>query len=412
VKVIMVTGDHPLTAVAIANQVGIVKHPLRSVMAAEMGCKEEEVEEKFVLAIVVTGRELISFDDDDWKRVLSKEEIVFARTTPEQKLAIVEHLQAMGHIVAVTGDGVNDAPALKKADIGVAMGINGSDVARGAGTIVLMDDDFSSIVVGIREGRLLFDNIMNTIAYTLTHLWPEVMPTLLNIAFDLPLAMASLPVLGIDCGTELAPAIALAYEKAEDDVMLRKPRDSKKDRLVTLRLMSYSYAQCGVVEFLVAWLGFMLVFRTNDVPMKDLMWTPNYWASNSDDYTLSNGRILTADEQVDILAESQILYWFLVVTCQVCHVFFVRTRYQSIFVRGLFSNVVLNYGVAFEIALICIECFCPGFHDSILGFDYNIYKPLWSLFLLGWISLFLLIEGTKWVSRNKNPPWLAKIVCY
>jgi len=412
VKVVMVTGDHPLTAVAIANQVGIMKHPLRSAMALEMGCKEEDVDEQHVLSVVVTGRELLKFNDEDWKRVLSKEEIVFARTTPEQKLAIVEHLQAMGHIVAVTGDGVNDAPALKKADIGVAMGINGSDVARGAGTIILMDDDFSSIVVGIREGRLLFDNIMNTIAYTLTHLWPEVMPTLLNIALDLPLAMGSLPVLGIDCGTELAPAISLAYEKAEDDVMRRKPRDSKKDRLVTLRLMSYSYAQCGVVEFLVAWLGFMLVFHRNNVPAKDLLWSAPYWTSTSDDFHLSNGVILTADEQVAILGQAQILYWFLVVLGQVFHVFFVRTRTQTIFKHGLFNNMVLNYGVLVEISLIIIECFVPVVHDTVMGFNYNIYKPLWALFLLVWACLFVLIESTKWIARNKKPLFLYKVVGY
>ncbi|ETO18591.1 P-type ATPase [Reticulomyxa filosa] len=337
VKVIMVTGDHPLTAVAIANQVGIMKHPLRSAMALEMGCKEEEIDEKDVLAVVVTGRELNSFKEEDWTRVLSKEEIVFARTTPEQKLAIVEHLQAMGHVVAVTGDGVNDAPALKKADIGVAMGINGSDVARSAGAIILMDDDFSSIVVGIREGRLLFDNIMNTIAYTLTHLLPEVMPTVLNIVFDLPLAMGSVPVLAIDCGTELAPAIALAYEKAESDVMLRKPRDSKKDRLVTLRLMAYSYAVCGIVEFLVGWLGFMLVFKYHDIPMKDLIWSAtDYWATDSNDYHLSNGKVLSASQQVEILNQGQAMYWFLIVSAQFFHVFFVRTRNQSVFTRGLF----------------------------------------------------------------------------
>jgi len=114
IKIIMVTGDHPLTAVAIAKQVGIIKHPTKNVLALQLECKEEDIDEAIVKSIVVTGSELNKFTEEDWERALSKDEIVFARTTPEHKLLIVEHLQAMGHVVAVTGDGVNDAPALKK----------------------------------------------------------------------------------------------------------------------------------------------------------------------------------------------------------------------------------------------------------------------------------------------------------
>jgi len=163
VKIVMVTGDHPLTAKAIASEVGIITQPTKEDILHEMKDDEnddhEELDDSLINAIVVTGKELESFTPDDWNRVLGKQEIVFARTSPEHKLKIVEHLQAIGHVVAVTGDGVNDAPALKKADIGVAMGISGSDVARAAGAIVIMDDDFSSIVLGIKEGRVLFDNL-------------------------------------------------------------------------------------------------------------------------------------------------------------------------------------------------------------------------------------------------------------
>jgi sodium/potassium-transporting ATPase subunit alpha len=125
-------------------------------------------------------------------------QVVFARTTPEQKLLIVTHLQRRGDIVAVTGDGVNDSPALKKADIGLAMGIVGSDVARDAADVILMDDDFSSIVHGIRYGRAIFDNLAKAIAYTVSHLAPEAIPVLLSIAFDYPPALGSLAILAID----------------------------------------------------------------------------------------------------------------------------------------------------------------------------------------------------------------------
>lgn len=149
-------------------------------------------------AAIVHGKTLPSLTETDWTNLLSKQEVVFARTTPEQKLQIVTQLQRLGHIVAVTGDGVNDSPALKKADIGLAMGIMGSDVARDAADVILMDDDFSSIVDGIRYGRAIFDNLSKTIAYTITHLIPEAIPVLLNIAFDFPAALGSLAILAID----------------------------------------------------------------------------------------------------------------------------------------------------------------------------------------------------------------------
>jgi sodium/potassium-transporting ATPase subunit alpha len=143
-----------LTAAAIAREVHIFEDGqyTRAELARMRQCDPDSVPEEDVQAVVVSGGELDSFSDEDWTRTLNKPAIVFARTTPQQKLQIVEHLQAMGHIVAATGDGVNDSPALKKSDIGVAMGINGSDVARDAAAVILMDDNFASIVVGVREG--------------------------------------------------------------------------------------------------------------------------------------------------------------------------------------------------------------------------------------------------------------------
>jgi len=411
VKVIMVTGDHPLTAKAIATEVGILTQPTKEDILTEMknenNDENNDLDDTLINAIVVTGKELDTFTEEDWTRVLNKQEIVFARTSPEHKLKIVEHLQSMGHVVAVTGDGVNDAPALKKADIGVAMGISGSDVARGAGDIVIMDDDFSSIVLGVKEGRVLFDNLKKASGYTLTHLWPEVVPVLINIAFDIPLAMNSLNVLTIDCGTELAPAISLAYEQPEGDVMKHPPRDSKKDRLASWKLLSYAYGQAGVIETLTAFLGFLMVFKHHDVPLSNLPFSAAYWTATSNDYVLSNGKVLTATEQVLILSQAQAIYWFLVVVCQVCHVFLIRTRTQPILKHGLFRNMVSNYGVMVELCLIIIFIFVPGV-NGVLQYNYHIPIGIWLIFLVGWVALIILNEGVKYIIRNKKSQFVEK----
>jgi sodium/potassium-transporting ATPase subunit alpha len=150
---------------------------------------------------------------------VSKKEIVFARTSPEQKLTIVKEFTKAGNVTAMTGDGVNDSPALKQAAIGVAMGLNGSDVAREAADIVLLDDNFASIVIGIREGRLLFANLKKSVAYTLTHLTPEVVPVFLWALIGMPQGMGAIQTLCIDLLTELLPATSLAFEVAEGNIM-------------------------------------------------------------------------------------------------------------------------------------------------------------------------------------------------
>ena len=223
IKVFMVTGDHPITAAAIALQIGLLPDgsPVSDYQAgtsASYGTDNKA-------SLVIHGQQIESFTDDDWAFVLARRSLVFARTTPQHKLLITEKCQERKEVVCMTGDGVNDAPALKRANIGVSMGINGSEVAREASDVILMDDNFASIVLGVEAGRQLFDNLKKTIAYTLAHLAPEIVPVLLTLALGFPPLLSSLQILSVDLLTELAPAISLAYEPKERDVMDQPPRN-------------------------------------------------------------------------------------------------------------------------------------------------------------------------------------------
>ena len=221
IKVIMVTGDHPITAKAIAKSVGIISEGNETVddIAERLSIPVTEVNPRDAKAAVVHGGELKDLSEEHLDEILMHHtEIVFARTSPQQKLIIVEGCQRMGAIVAVTGDGVNDSPALKKADIGVAMGIAGSDVSKQAADMILLDDNFASIVTGVEEGRLIFDNLKKSIAYTLTSNIPEISPFLLFIIADIPLPLGTVTILCIDLGTDmvtpncfisLSPSIAI-----------------------------------------------------------------------------------------------------------------------------------------------------------------------------------------------------------
>mgnify|MGYP000877224887 CR=1 FL=1 len=153
---------------------------------------------------------------------------------------IVDACQRAGHIVGVTGDGVNDSPAIKKADIGVAMG-SGSDVAKNAADIIILDDNFNSIVKGVEEGRLIFDNLKKSIAYPLSSNIPEIVPYILFIILQIPLPLSVVLILAVDLGTDIVPGISFAYENAELDIMDRLPRSAKRDRLVGAKLVIYSY---------------------------------------------------------------------------------------------------------------------------------------------------------------------------
>ena len=213
-------------------------------------------------------------------------EIVFARTSPQQKLRIVEAFQRPGAVVAVTGDGVNDSPALKMADIGIAMGIAGSEVSKEAADMILLDDDFGTIVAGVEEGRLIFDNLKKSIVYTLTSNIPEIVPVLTWVVVGLPLPLSTILILLIDLGTDLLPAISLAYEEAESDIMQRPPRDAKRDRLVNSRLIFLAYGIVGVMQ---ATAGFFLYF----VIMAEHGWYPGRLVGTRDSWDSWEVGVLT-----------------------------------------------------------------------------------------------------------------------
>lgn len=273
IKVIMVTGDHPVTAEAIAYKVNILWTDTKEKIEDKNKANKAKpgdpayVDPASAQAIVVAGWD-ISVDTpvEEWDRILSHTQCVFARTSPQQKLIIVENCQRQGHIVAVTGDGVNDSPALKKADIGVAMGIMGSAVSKEAADMILLDDNFASIVNGVEEGRLIFDNLKKSIAYTLSSNIPEISPFLVFICVQTPLPLTTVLILCVDLGTDMVPAISMAYEKPESDIMQRPPRNAKVDRLVTKKLVSFAYLQIGVIQAASGFYTWMVVLNDFGYP--------------------------------------------------------------------------------------------------------------------------------------------------
>ncbi len=276
IKVIMVTGDHPITAKAIAMSVGIISagNKTASDLAKEQNIPVESVNPRHAKAAVINGSELKNLSSETLDDILMHHtEIVFARTSPQQKLIIVEGCQRMGSIVAVTGDGVNDSPALKKADIGIAMGISGSDVSKQAADMILLDDNFASIIVGIEEGRLIFDNIKKSIDYTLTSNIPELTPFLFFIIANVPLPLGTVTILCIDLGTDMIPAISLAYEKAECDIMRQPPRNPYTEKLVghQVSISTTFYEQLFHTCFFAAFLYLQFVFGAIQM-IRDTFW--------------------------------------------------------------------------------------------------------------------------------------------
>lgn len=355
IRIIMITGDYGLTAESIARKIGIIQSPQPR---------------------IVTGSELEALRDDDLATILQAE-VIFARVAPEHKLRVVKVLQTMGHVVAVTGDGVNDAPALKKADIGVAMGIAGTDVAKEAADMILTDDNFASIVGAIEEGRAVYANIKKFTCYIFTSNTPEAVPFILY-AFTggrLPLALTVMQILAVDLGTDLAPALALGAEPPEPGLMNRPPRP-RSEHVITGGLLARAYLWLGLVQSLAAMLAFYWMY-----------WQHGYggqWLGMP-----SSGPLYQAATAMTLGA---------IVATQIGNLFAQRTEHSSIFQVGFFSNRLVWFGLASEILLIVAIVYVPilqlVFGTAALGWR------AW-LFLAAWTPALLVAdEARKWVVRR------------
>jgi len=322
IRIHVVTGDYGPTAAEIARQVGI-----------GTGGR------------IVTGAELDHLNDADLDALLARdEEIVFARTSPEAKLRICEALQAGGAIVAMTGDGVNDAPALRHADIGVAMGRSGTDVAREAATMVLTDDDFATIVAAIGGGRQVFDNVRKFVLYIFAHAVPEVVPFLVFALTGgaVPLPLTVLQILAIDLGTETLPALALGREPAEPGAMDRPPRP-RSDGVVDRSLLLRAWLLLGTVSAVLVMGGFLFT-------LWHAGWHPG-------DPTAAG----TPLHEVYLQATS--ITFAGIVACQIGTAFAARTDRASLFSIGLWSNPLLLWGIVFEVAFTAAVIYVPWLQE-------------------------------------------------
>ncbi|XP_026564819.1 potassium-transporting ATPase alpha chain 2 [Pseudonaja textilis] len=411
IKVIMVTGDHPITAKAIAKSVGIISATSETVedIAKRLNIPVEQVNKREAKAAVVNGMELKDMTSEQLDDILiHHSEIVFARTSPQQKLIIVEGCQRQGAVVAVTGDGVNDSPALKKADIGIAMGIAGSDAAKNAADMVLLDDNFASIVTGVEEGRLIFDNLKKTIAYTLTKNIAELCPFLIYIIASIPLPIGTITILFIDLGTDIIPSVALAYEKAESDIMKRKPRHKKRDRLVNQELAVYSYLQIGLLQTIGAFLTYFTVYAEQGWLPHSLLNIRIPWEEeNLADLTDSYGQEWTFEQRRNLQFTGYTAFFVSITIQQVADLIIRKTRRNSIFQQGLFRNKVIWIGIFSQLAIALILCYGLGSINALnftpLRFQYWFVSVPYAILI--WVydemrKLFIRRYPGSWWDKN------------
>ena len=314
VRIIMVTGDNPRTALALAREVEIVRS----------GTPQ-----------LITGEMLRQLSPAGLQAALNEPEILFARVSAEQKMQLVQALQQRNEIVAVTGDGVNDAPALKTADIGIAMGLGGTDVARESADIVLLDDHFATIVNAIEEGRAVYDNIRKFLTYILTSNIPELVPYLAFIFLRIPLPLTVIQILAIDLGTDMLPALALGAEPPSSDGMQQPPRP-RQQRLLSWPLLARAYLFLGPLEAAAAMLVFFRVLHHSG------------WQS---------GTALAANDPLYLQATSACL--MAIVLAQIANVLVCRHPQLPVWHFSLIRNRLLLWGLASECLLLLGILYTP-----------------------------------------------------
>jgi sodium/potassium-transporting ATPase subunit alpha len=309
ITVIMITGDHPYTARAIGREIGLFRTGA---------------------PLVLTGEKLTFLSETQLRLALDAPEVLFARVGADQKGRIVEALKQKGHVVAVTGDGVNDAPALKSAHIGIAMGVSGTDVAKEAADMVLLDDNFASIVDAVEGGRAIFDNIRKFLTYILAHNVPELVPYLVFSLFSVPLALSPIQILSIDMGTDSLTALGLGVEKPDPGIMKRPPR-SQRQRLFNWSLALRAYFFLGAIEAAIAMTAFFFVLRGGG------------W---------HYGRALSSQDPLYLQATTAC--FSAIVVLQIINVFLCRSPTRSIVSTGILGNPLIWGGVMLEIALVLL----------------------------------------------------------
>ncbi len=363
IRIIMITGDYGLTAESIARRIGIVSgENLR----------------------IITGAELENMTDEALVEAV-KEQVIFARVAPEHKLRVVSALQNQGNVVAVTGDGVNDAPALKKADIGVAMGLSGSDVAKEAADMILMDDNFSSIVNAIEEGRAVYENIKHFTTYIFTSNTPEAVPFIVNsfTGGRIPIALDVMHVLSIDLGTDIVPALALGAEPPEPGTMDRPPR-KLSDHLISRQLLVRAYLVLGPVQALASMSAFYLYY-----------WTNGY-----------AGQWLNLPAEGPIYRSATAMALAAVVFTQIGNLFTMRSTTRSAFKMPMFSNPMIWIGILSEVLVILAIVYVPFMQDFI---GTGPFEAKYWLYHIIWIPSLPLVDSIwKAVQNRKEKQKLAQ----
>ena len=359
IRILMITGDYGPTARSIAHEVGISDG---------------------AVSHIVTGKEIDELSDDHLKILLKDKcdgacNVIFARVVPEHKMRIASVLQNMHEIVAMTGDGVNDAPALRKADIGVAMGISGTDVAKEASDMVLTDDNFATIVAAIKEGRTIYENIRKFITYIFSHLTAEIIPFVLMVLFNIPLAITVMQILAIDLGTDTLPAVALGVGPSDSDVMDRPPR-SRNEGLLNRFVILRGYLFLGLIEAVLVMSGY-------------------FWVLFNAGWTF--GVNLSVNNPLYMEATTMVFAG--IVMAQIGNLFGCQTTRTSVFKVGVFKNKWIVRGIIFEVVLMISIIYIPFmqniFNTAPLGINEWLY-------LISFIPIMIIAEELrKYIARRR-----------